>query len=86
MANKKIVLDSGRECVTSIMMKDGEISSVSNVSKARTSWIRKGLKGGKFKEYKTINGVPSDSVLKELTEDEKNQLSSMIQEYQKVGE
>jgi hypothetical protein len=101
MKNKKIELPSGRKCeigdmtidevdscsdVTSIIMENGEVKSVSNVSKARTSWIRKGLKGGDFKDFEMKGNIPVDSVLKQLTEDEKNDLSSAIQEHQRLGE
>ena len=99
--NKKITLSTKRKCeiremsideidnctdMTSIVLVNGEIRTVDNMSKTRTAWIRKGLVGGDFKEFKMRNNIPEDSVLKELTDDEKNELSSLIQEHQKVGE
>ena len=85
---KEMGLDAVDKCtdITTINMQNGEITSVGNISKARTAWIRNGLSGGDFKDFKLINNMPTDDVLKQLTEDEKNELSSLIQEYQKVGE
>ena len=67
--------------------EDGEVSHVSGLSKTRTAWLRRGIKGGDFKEFKTgIDGYPEDSVLKQLTEEEKNELVKLVQEHQSLGE
>ena len=67
--------------------EDGEISHMSGLSKTRTAWLRRGVKGGDFKSFKTgIDGYPEDSVLKQLNEKEKNELVQLIQEYQSLGE
>ena len=55
-----------------------------NLNKARTAWLRAGVVGGDFKVK--INGEVPDSVLRELSEDEKNELNTLIQDYQKLGE
>jgi hypothetical protein len=59
---------------------------VSGISKARTAWIRKGIAGGDFKSFSNKNGVVADSCIKELTEEEKNEIVTLIQEYQNLGE
>ena len=65
----------------------GEVSHISGLSKTRTSWLSRGIKGGDFKAFKTdTNGYPTDSVLKQLSEDEKNELVQLVQEYQSLGE
>ena len=58
------------------------------MSKARTAWLRRGIKGGDFKSFKKdpATNLVADSVLKQLTEDEKNELLPLIQEYQSLGE
>ena len=67
--------------------KNGEISHISGLSKTRTAWLRRGIKGGDFKTFKTDdNGYPEDSVLKQLTEEDKNELVQLVQEYQSLGE
>jgi len=86
---KEMTIDEVDECQDMLItdMKDGVITNVRNMSKARTAWLRKGIAGGDFKAFKKeSNGDVSDSVLKQLTEDEKNELSLLIQEHQKLGE
>tara|TARA_R100000664_G_scaffold25851_1_gene35905 strand:+ start:5065 stop:5328 length:264 start_codon:yes stop_codon:yes gene_type:complete len=57
------------------MKYDGEsLVAIKNLSKARTAWIRKGVEGA------------DDKFIKSLTDDEKNELSVAIQEYQRLGE
>jgi len=57
------------------------------MSKARTAWLRRGIKGGDFKSFKLDdNGLVQDNCLKQLTEDEKNELIQLIQEHQQLGE
>lgn len=57
------------------MKYDGDtLVAIKNLSKARTAWIRKG-----------VDGV-NDSFIKSLNDDEKNELSIAIQDYQRLGE
>ena len=51
-----------------------EVVSITNLAKARTAWIRKGVEGA------------DDKFIKSLSEDEKNQVSLAVQEYQRLGE
>ena len=51
-----------------------EIVAITNLAKARTAWIRRGVEGA------------DDKFIKSLSEDEKNQVSLAIQEYQRLGE
>ena len=64
---------------------DGE-SYITGLSKSRTAWLRRGISGGDFKAFKADNGVVVDSVLKQLNDDDKNELVKAIQEYQNMGE
>jgi hypothetical protein len=54
--------------------ENDEVVSITNLSKARTAWIRKGIEGA------------DDKFIKSLTEEEKNELSLAAQEYQRLGE
>ncbi len=54
--------------------ENDQIVAITNLAKARTAWIRKGVEG--------IN----DAFIKSLTDEEKNELSLAIQEYQRLGE
>ena len=86
---KEMTLDEVDYCNDLAVMKyeDGELSDIGGLSKTRTAWIRRGIKGGDFKGYKTnLEGYPEDSVIKQMTEDEKNELVKVIQEYQTLGE
>lgn len=51
-----------------------EIVAITNLSKARTAWIRRGVKGA------------DDKFLKSLSDEEKNELSLAVQEHQRLGE
>jgi len=51
-----------------------EVVAITNLSKARTAWIRRGVEGC------------DDKFIKALSEDEKNELSLAVQEYQRLGE
>ena len=86
---REMTLDEVDYCNDLAVMKyeEGELSHISELSKTRTAWIRRGIKGGDFKGYKTnLEGYPEDSVIKQMTEDEKNELVTKIQEYQTLGE
>ncbi len=50
-----------------------EIVAITNLAKARTAWIRKGVVGLMI-------------IIKSLSEDEKNELSLAVQEHQRLGE
>ena len=86
---KEMTLDEVDFCNDISVMKyeNGEVSHISGLSKTRTAWLRRGIKGGDFEAFKTdANGYPVDSVLKQLTEEEKNELVQLVQEYQSLGE
>ena len=51
-----------------------EVVAITNLSKARTAWIRRGVDGC------------DDKFIKSLSDDEKSELALMIQEYQRLGE
>ena len=73
--------------LTILNYQDGEMKNISGLSKSRTAWLRRGIAGGDFKNFTTDgNGFPTDKVLKQLTDDEKNEIINLIQEYQKLGE
>ena len=59
---------------------------VVGLSKARTAWLRKGIAGGDFKPFKIENDEVIDKVLRQLTEEEKNELLPLIQGHQQLGE
>lgn len=57
------------------MIYDGDkVVSITNLSKARTAWIRKGVEGA------------DDALIKSLSDDEKSEIALAVQEYQRLGE
>ena len=54
--------------------ENGDIVSITNLAKARTAWIRKGVEGA------------DDAFIKALSEEDKNELSLAVQEHQRLGE
>lgn len=86
---KEMSIDEIDFCQDIAVMKyeNGEISHVSGLSKTRTAWLRRGIAGGDFKSFKVdSNNCIEDSVLKQLNEEEKNELVQLVQDYQNLGE
>ena len=54
--------------------ENDQVVAITNLSKARTAWIRKGV------------DKADDKFIKSLSEEEKNELSLAVQEYQRLGE
>ena len=54
--------------------EDEQVVAIQNLSKARTAWVRKGLIGC------------DDKLLRSLSDDDKNELSLAVQEFQRLGE
>ena len=79
-------MDFCSDLTTIKMGNDGEIENIGNMSKSRTAWLRRGIAGGDFNSFKIINGKITDKVLRQLSDDEKNELLTYIQDYQKMGE
>ena len=86
---KELTIDEMDECkdVTRIIFDGKELKSITGVSKAKTNWLRKGIHGGDFKTWKGGDGkcIP-DSALKELTQEESDELMQKIQDTQSLGE
>ena len=62
-----------------------EERTIRNTNKANLAWLRCGISGGEFDNWKP-NGVgPPDHVLKQLTEKERLELVGLIQECQIVN-
>ena len=78
-------IDLCNDMTTLRQSEDGE-SYITGLSKSRTAWLRRGIAGGDFKSFKAQDGIASDSVLKQITDDEKNELIKEIQGYQNLGE
>ena len=89
MNTKKIKLESGISATIKEMSVDDiascndmpmlryeneQVVAIQNLSKARTAWLRKGVEGC------------DDKLLRSLSDDDKNELSLAVQEFQRLGE
>ena len=83
---KDMTIDQIDECkdVLQLIYTDGTTSSIRNVYKARTTWLRNGLGGGDFDDYVEINGKASDNVLKQLSDEETEEVVNEIQKAQRL--
>tara|TARA_Y100001973_G_C5197848_1_gene335526 strand:+ start:2398 stop:2709 length:312 start_codon:yes stop_codon:yes gene_type:complete len=80
-------MDDCKDLIIYHRTDDGKFSHFTGLSKSRTAWLRRGIVGGDFKKFESDEkGYPTDSVLKELSDDEKNELTQLIQDYQSLGE
>jgi len=62
----------------------GDQKVLKNISKTRTAWVRAGLGGLPDKSWKANGTGPPDSVLKQFSDDEMNEISQLIQDSQKL--
>ncbi|QDP54242.1 MAG: hypothetical protein Unbinned4234contig1003_28 [Prokaryotic dsDNA virus sp.] len=59
--------------------------TIRNTNKANLAWIRCGLGGGDFRDWKPNGVAPPDNVLKQLTAEERLELVVLIQQCQIVN-
>tara|TARA_R100001530_G_C4276649_1_gene144484 strand:- start:164 stop:418 length:255 start_codon:yes stop_codon:yes gene_type:complete len=73
---KEMSVDEIDSCndIPQMRYEGNEIVAITNLAKARTAWMRKGVENA------------DDEFIKSLTEDEKNELSLAVQEFQRLGE
>ena len=84
---KSMSVDQIDECtdLPEVIFEGGSVKTILNSSKARTLWIRYGLAGGDFKDYKEINCIATDRVIKQMNLEEKDELMTLIQDAQVLG-
>ena len=56
--------------------------TIRNVNKANLAWIREGLIGGDFEDFKPNGAAIPDRVIKQLTKAERSELVTLIQKCQ----
>ena len=72
---ENMTLDQMDDCkdAARILFQDGSASSITGTNKAKTMWLRFGLKGGDFQtSTQKVNGKFPDNAIKELSEDERD--------------
>ena len=53
--------------------------TIRNANRANLAWLRCGIGGGDFDDWKPNGVAPPDNVLKQLSHEEKEELSGLIQ-------
>ena len=56
-----------------------------NVNKAHLAWLRCGIGGGDFDDWKPNGVAPPDHALKQLTDKERSEIVGLIQECQTIN-
>ena len=59
--------------------------TIRNTNKANLAWLRCGIGGGDFDDWKPNGVAPPDHVLRQLTDSERGEIVSLIQECQTVN-
>ena len=62
-----------------------EERTIRNTNKANLAWLRCGIGGGDFDDWKPNGIAPPDHVLRQLTEDERLEIVLLIKECQTVN-
>ena len=66
-------------------LNDEEKIVYRHVNKAHLAWIRCGLAGGDFDDWKPNGVAPPDHVIRQLTEAERMEISALVLECQTVN-
>ena len=59
--------------------------TIRNTNKANLAWLRCGIGGGDFDDWKPNGVAPPDHVLRQLTEDERLEIVLLVKECQTVN-
>ena len=78
-------IDELKDIPEVIFYEKNNSKTIKNINKARTAWLREGIGGGDFKDWKPNGGVAPDNVLKQLTNEEQLDLYNLIQLAQSIN-
>ena len=68
--------------IPDIMFDNGLVTNIKNLAKAKLAWLRCGIGGGDFDGWKPNGVAPPDSVLRQMTEVEREELVELIKSSQ----
>ena len=71
--------------IPEIYFLKGEEKTIKNINKAQTAWIRNALAGGDFDDWVPNGKQAPDSVLRQLNQEERTELVSLIQSCQTMS-
>ena len=83
---KEIPIDTIDELkdIPEIYFVGAEQKTIRNVNKAQTAWLRNGIGGGDFENWKPNGGLTPDNVLRQLSDEERADLVALIQKEQQL--
>ena len=70
--------------IANIIFTNGAMSGIRNLNTAKLAWLRAGLGGGDFEGWSPNGQAPPDSVLKQLSEAERDELVEVIKNSQYI--
>ena len=71
--------------IPEIKFDNGIVSTIKNLNKAKLAWLRSGVGGGDFADWKPNGVAPPDNVLRQLTDDEQDELVEKIKGAQSLS-
>ena len=71
--------------IPEIKFDNGVVSTIKNLNKAKLAWIRAGLGDGDFDNWKANGVAPPDNVIKQLSQQEQDELVDVIKESQELS-
>ena len=77
-------MDMINDMMELVLHPDGK-QTFSGISKQQTAYIRHGLGGGDFNDWKPNGGVTPDSIIKQMSKDERDELRVLIEEAQVIN-
>ena len=77
------IIDELRD-IPEIYFVGDQQKTIRNVNKAQTAWIRNGLGGGDFENWKPNGSITPDNVLRQLSDTERVELVALIQKEQQL--
>ena len=83
---KEIPIDTIDELkdIPEIYFYGDDQKTIKNVNKAQTAWLRNGLGGGDFEGWKPNGSLTPDSVIRQLSDEERAELVALIQKEQQL--
>lgn len=70
--------------IPEIKFNNGVVSTIKHLNRAKLAWLRAGLGGGDFENWKPNGVAPPDDVIRQLTEAEKDELVELIKSGQYI--
>ena len=71
--------------IPEMLFSNGVVTTIKYLNKAKLAWIRAGLGDGDFDNWKANGVAPPDNVIKQLSQQEQDELVDVIKESQELS-